>query len=93
MDNHDHNRIKSQGERKVGDEINRELFEGKRDSGQDWTKRGNSGMSVDLVLLANCAAHNEVLDKGGKTWPPEIPFKDGFGVENTHMTQEGGRVD
>ena len=50
-------------------------------------------MSVDLVLLANCAAHNEVLDKGGKTWPPEILFKDGFGVENTHMTQEGGRVD
>ena len=50
-------------------------------------------MSVDLVLLANHATSNEMLDKGGKTQPPEIPFKDRLGVENTHVTQEGGGMD
>ena len=50
-------------------------------------------MSVDFVLLANRAACNEMLDKGGKAWPPEVPFKDSLSVENTHMTQEGRRVD
>ena len=50
-------------------------------------------MSVDFVLLANSATHNKMLDKGGKTWPPEVPFEDRLGMENTHMTREGGRVD
>ena len=93
MVDHDHNRIKSQGERKVSDEIHREPFEGKQDSGGDWTKRGNGWVSVDLVLLANYTTCNEMLDKGGKTWPPEVLLKDRLGVENTHVTQEGGRVD
>ena len=43
-------------------------------------------MSVDFVLLANSATCNEMLDKGGKTQPPEIPFKDRLSVENTYVT-------
>ena len=35
MVDHDHDRIKSQGRGKIGDEVNRELFEGERDSGFD----------------------------------------------------------
>ena len=29
-------------------------------------------MSVDLVLLTNGTASNEVLDKSGETWPPKV---------------------
>ena len=43
-------------------------------------------MSVDFVLLANHTSHYEMLDKGGKTWPPEIVLEDRLGVENTHVT-------
>ena len=85
MVNHDHNRIKSGGKRVIGDEIDRKLFEGERDGGRDWTKRGNSRMSVDLVLLANSATHDEMFDKGGKARPPEIAFKDRLGVEDPHV--------
>ena len=42
-------------------------------------------MSVDLVLLANSAACDEMLDKGGKAWPPEITFKDRLGAEYSHV--------
>ena len=69
------------------------MLEGKWDGGCDWTKRGNGRVSVDLVLLANRATHNEMLDKGGKTQPPGISLKDRLGAEGTHVTQEGGRVD
>ena len=35
-------------------------------------------MSVNLVLLANCTAINEVFDKGGKAGPPVVMFKHSF---------------
>ena len=85
MVDHNHNRIKSRGKREISDEINRKLFEGERDSGRDWTERGNGRMSVDLVLLANSTTHNEMFDKGGKAWLPEIAFKDRLGVEDPHV--------
>ena len=42
-------------------------------------------MCVNLVLLANCATSNEMLDKGGEARPPEIMFKDRLGVEDSHV--------
>ena len=93
MVDHNHNRIKPRGKRVIGDEIDRKLFEGERDSRQDWTQRGNGRMSVDLVLLANSATHDEMFDKGGKAWPPEVTLKDRFSVEDPHVAREGGRVD
>ena len=86
MVDHNHNRIKARGKREIGNKINRKLFEGERDSGRDWTQRGSSRMSVDLVLLANGTSCNEMLDKGGKAWPPEIAFKDRFGAEDCYST-------
>ena len=50
-------------------------------------------MDVDLVLLAEGAAIDKVFHKGGETRPPEILFKDSLGVEDTHVTHGGGRVD
>ena len=76
MVDHDHDRIKPGGEREVSDEINRELFEGERDGGWNRTERRNGGVSVNLVLLANSATSNEMFDKGGQAWPPEIAFED-----------------
>ena len=46
-------------------------------------------MSVNLVLLADCIAIDKVFDKGEKTGPPVIVFKDGLCAEDTHMTREG----
>ena len=49
-------------------------------------------MGVDLVLLTDCTSINEILDKGGKSQPPVVSLKDGLGVEDLHMTREGGGV-
>ena len=43
-------------------------------------------MCVDLVLLANHTACDEMLDKGRETQPLEITLKDRLGVENAHVT-------
>ena len=85
MVNHNHKRIKAQGEGEVGDEIDWESFEREQDSRWDWTKWRNSRVGVDLVLLANCTTGYEMFDKGGETQPLEILFKDRFGVEDTHV--------
>ena len=43
-------------------------------------------MSINLVLLADCTAIDKVFDKGGKTGPPVVAFKDSLAVEDIHMT-------
>ena len=93
MVDHNHNRMKPRRGREGGDKVDRELLERERDGGQDWTERGNSRMSVHFVLLANSAAHNKMLDKGGKARPLEITFKDRLSVEDPHVARKGGRVD
>ena len=50
-------------------------------------------MGVDLVLLANGTACDEVLHEGGETWPPEIMFQNGFSMKDTHVARERGRMD
>ena len=50
-------------------------------------------MSVDLVLFANSTTCDEMFDKGGKAWPPEITFKDRLGVEDPHVAQKEGSMD
>ena len=49
-------------------------------------------MSVYFVLLANCTAHDKVLDESRQTQSPEVAFKDDFSVEDTHVTKKGRRV-
>ena len=39
--------------------------ERERDGGWNWTERRDGRMSVNLVLLANSATSNKMLDKGG----------------------------
>ena len=93
MVDHDHDRIKTCREGKVSDEIDRELLERKQNRGQDRTEWRNSRVCVDLVLLACHTASNEMFDEGEEAWPPEVMLEDRLGVENTHVTQERGRVD
>ena len=50
-------------------------------------------MCTGLVLLANGAAGNEVVDKHRKSWPPEVMFNNGFGMETSEVTREGGGMD
>ena len=50
-------------------------------------------MSIGLVLLADRATGDEVLDKRGEARPPEIPFQDCFGSKDTHVTRQRGGVD
>ena len=90
---YDHDRIMAAGGRKVSDEIDGELPEGKCSRGSDRHKWGNGGMSVNFILLANGIAINKVFDKGEEIRPPEVVFKDGFCVENAHMTGCRGGMD
>ena len=82
MVNHDHNRIKIHGEGKISDKIDRELLERKQNRGQDRTEWRTHRVCVDLGLLANHTACNEMFDKGRETQPPEVTLKDRLGVEN-----------
>ena len=93
MVDHDHDRIKARRGRKVGDEVNRELFKGERDSGFDREQRGYNGVSVGLVLLANGTTSDEVLHKGGEARPPEIPFQKRFGAKDTHVSRQRRGMD
>ena len=38
-------------------------------------------MCAGLILLANGATGDEVVDEDGKSWPPKVAFDDGFGAE------------
>ena len=82
---YDHDRIKTRGWWKVGDEFDGELFE--RESGGGWygTERWSGGVGVDLVLLTDRTSVNKIFDEGHKSWPPVVPFKDEFGVKDAHM--------
>ena len=93
MVNHDQDGIKTGGRRKICDEVNGELAEGKRSGGRDGMERRQGGVSINLVLLADLIAIDKVFDKGGKTGPPVVMFKDNLHVEDTHMTREGRGMD
>ena len=50
-------------------------------------------MCTGFVLLTNGAARNEVVDKHGKSRPPEVTFNNGFGMEMSKVAREGRGVD
>ena len=81
------------GGRKISDEVDRELLKGKDGRGGDGCKQRDGRMGIDLVLLTDGASIDEVFHEGGETWPSKITFKDSLGVEDTHVTHGGGRVD
>ena len=90
---YDHNRVVAIRGRKIGDEVDRELLKGEGDRGGDGHKWRDDRISVDLVLLTDGAAINEVFHEGEETWPPKITFKDSLGVEDIHVTHGERRVD
>ena len=49
-------------------------------------------MGVYFVLLAHSASFDEFVDIGSQSQPPEVSFKEGFGVESTGMSKGRGRV-
>ena len=49
-------------------------------------------MSVHFVLLAYGTSFNKFDDVGGESWPPEVMFKECFGVESSCMTKSGGTM-
>ena len=50
-------------------------------------------MCADLVLLADSAASNEVIDEDGKSGPPKVTLNDGLGAEASKMTRERRGMD
>ena len=86
---HNQDRIKTRQGRKISDEVDGELAEGERSGGWDGMESRRGGVSINLVLLADCTAIDKVFDKGGKTGPPVVMFKGSLGAEDIHMTREG----
>ena len=93
MDYYDHNKVMAIRGRKIGDEVDRELLKGEGGRGGDGHEWRDGRMGVDLVLLTEGTAVNEVFHEGGETWPSKIMFKDSLDVEDAHVTHGGGRVD
>ena len=50
-------------------------------------------MGVDFILLTKGTSVDKVFYEGRKTGPPKVIFKNSLGVEDTHMTCGGGKVD
>ena len=92
MVNHNHDRVKTIDQRKVSDEVDREVLEGVRalkgKGGDGWDCR----MGEDLVCLANCAARNVFPDIGGKASPLVILGKESNGTKMTIMATFEGAV-
>ena len=88
MVDHDHDGIKSCRRKEIRNEVNGELLKGERDSRLDWEQRGNNRVCVSLVLLTDRTAGDEVLDQGGETRLPKVPFQDCFGTKDPHMSRE-----
>ena len=72
MVDHDQKGIEAGGDRKVSDEVTRELLEGagcgRADGGEWW----NGRMGIGLVLLASSTACDILVNVGGKAGPPEF---------------------
>ena len=49
-------------------------------------------MGVYFVLLAYGATLDESVDICGKSWPPEVMFKECFGAESACVAKGGGVV-
>ena len=90
---HDHNRVVAIGGRKIGDEVDRELLKGEGGRGEDGHEQRVGWMGVDFVLLTKGTSIDEVLYKRREIRPPKVTFKNSLGVEDTHVTHGGGRVD
>ena len=80
------------GRGKVHDKVNGQLLEGEGVRGGNGNKRRDDWMGVDFVLLTDGTPVNEVFDKRGKAWPPEVMFKNGLRAEDTHVAGERGGV-
>ena len=50
-------------------------------------------MCADLILLANGAAGDKVVDEDGKSWPPEVALDDSLGAEPSEMARGRGGMD
>ena len=65
MVNHDQEGIKSSRKGEVSDEVTGDLLEGARCQGANGGERGNSRVSIGLVLLASRTTFNVFVDIGG----------------------------
>ena len=90
MVNYDHDRIEIQGWWKVGNEVDRELFERESSGGQYGTEGWSGGVGVILVLLTDRTSINKIFDEGSKSQPPVVSLEDGLGAKDAHMAQEEG---
>ena len=86
MVDHDQQRIEAGGKGEVSDEVTRDLLEGARCMGFDRGERGNSGVHVGLILLAQGTAFNVLLHELCETWPPEFRGDELVGFEISWVT-------
>ena len=64
----------SVGKGKVGDKVDRELFERKVRGGLNGQERRDHRVCANFVLLANGASSNKVVNEHREAWPPEVAF-------------------
>ena len=72
MVDHNKKRVKGVRKGKVSDEIAGDLLEWASGDQVDGSERGNSGICVGFVLLANGTTSSIFMDEGGEAGPPEF---------------------
>ena len=86
MVDHDQQRIKARGSREVGDQVTRDLLEGTRGMRLDWGEWGDSGVCVQLVLLASGTAINVLAHELCETQPLEFRSDELASLEVSRVT-------
>ena len=86
MVNHDHDRVKTVGQGKIGDEVDGEVLEGARAFKGEGSDGWDHRMGEDLVCLANYTTGNVFPDIGEKARPPVILGEKGNGVKMATVT-------
>ena len=65
----------------IRNEVHGQLFERQGRRRFDRRKRWGDRVCADLILLANGATGDKVVDEDGKSRPPKVALNDGFGAE------------
>ena len=85
MVDHDQERVKACRDRKICDQVTRDLLEGARSGGFDRGKWRDGGVSIGFVLLAFSTDLDIAVDKEGQARPPEFGGDELAGLEEAGM--------
>ena len=86
MVNHDQQRVIIMGRQEISNQVDRQLLKWVDAGGGEGGEHRDSWVGINLHLLAEGTARDEMTNKGGHTRPPVVVRQQGVGVEEPPMS-------